>query len=202
MTRIDPTTRPGRKSPTARAALLALAFLTACVEGTAAGRKAEILGGAMQVGLAAGFCIDQSASREGQDSLILLMGRCNSAVAETPAIITVSVGPSGSESAIRDGNGALAAFFTSEAGRKMLSRDGRARDVTILRAFDESGVFTMQVRDRAVGDYWRAVTAIRGRLITVSVAGPEGAPLPAETGRQLLARAVAEMIKANAPAQP
>lgn len=201
MHRIDRHTTIRRLSVLARLALVG-ALLSACVAGTGAGRKAEVLGGAMQVGLAAGFCIDETASREGGDSIILLMGRCNSGVAETPAIITLSVGPSGSASAIRDGNAALAAFFTSDDGRKMLSRDGRARDVTILRAFDESGVFTMQVRDRAVGDYWRAVTALRGRLVTVSVAGPQGAPLPAETGRQLLARAVTEMTKANATAQP
>lgn len=175
----------------------AVLLLSACVAGYGAGRKAQVLGGSMQVGLAAGYCIDESSSREGADSLVLLMGRCNAGVTETPALLTLSVGPVGSGAGIGQDNAALAAFFTSDAGRKMLSRDGRARDVQVVQAFDEAGIFTMQVRDRAVGDYWRAVAAIRGRLVMLSVTGTESAPLDAAAGRQLLARAMAELVKAN-----
>ena len=175
----------------------AVLLLSACVAGYGAGRKAQVLGGSMQVGLAAGYCIDESSSREGADSLVLLMGRCNAGVTETPALLTLSVGPVGSGAGIGQDNAALAAFFISDAGRKMLSRDGRARDVQVVQAFDEAGIFTMPVRDRAVGDYWRAVAAIRGRLVMLSVTGTESAPLDASAGRQLLARAMAELVKAN-----
>lgn len=176
-------------------------LLSACVAGYGAGRKAQVLGGSMQVGLAAGYCIDDSSSREGADSVILLMGRCNTGVSESPALLTLSIGPAGSGAGIGLDNAALAAFFTSESGRQMLSREGRASDVQIMQAFDQAGVFTMQVRDRAVGDYWRAVAAIRGRLVTLSVAGVEGAPLDATAGQQILAKAMAELIKANPAAQ-
>jgi hypothetical protein len=176
-------------------------LLSACVAGYGAGRKAQVLGGSMQVGLAAGYCIDDSSSREGADSVVLLMGRCNTDVAESPALLTLSVGPAGSGSGIGLDNAALAAFFTSDAGRQMLSREGRAKDVEIVQAFDQNGIFTMQVRDSAVGDYWRAVAAIRGRLVTLSVAGTEGAPLDTAAGQQLLAKAMAELIKANPAAQ-
>lgn len=182
-------------------ALLCLSLLSACVASYGAGRKAQVLNGSMQVGLAAGYCIDDASSRETTDSLVLLMGRCNSSVSESPAVLTLSVGPAGSGAGIGRDNAALADFFTSEAGRTTLSRDGRARDVQVMQAFDEAGVFTMLVKDSAVGEYWRAVTATRGRLVTLSVSGTEGVPLDATSGRQLLAKAMAELIKANPASQ-
>ncbi len=188
--------RPGRLFRSIPA-VFGLLLVSACVAGYGAGRKAQVLGGSMQVGLAAGYCIDNTSSREGNDSLVLLMGRCNTGVTESPAVLTLSVGPVGSGAGIGQDNAALAAFFTSDAGRAMLSRDGRAGDVNVVQAFDEAGIFTMLVRDRAVGDYWRAVAAIRGRLVTLSVTGTEGAPLDNTAGRQLLARAMAELVKAN-----
>lgn len=175
-------------------------MLSACVTGYGAGRKAQVLDGAVTVGLPAGYCIDQTSSREGGDSAILLMGRCNTGVAEAPALMTLSIGPAGSGVAIGTDNAALAAFFTSRDGRASLSRDGRFRDVEIVQAFDEAGIFTMRVRDRAVGEYWRAVTTIRGRLVTLSVTGTDSAPLDIPAARQLLARAMAELVKANGPA--
>lgn len=177
--------------------LVGLSLLTACVAGYGAGRTAKVLGGAMQVGLAAGYCIDDTSSREAADSLVLLMGRCNSSVSESPAVLTLSVGPAGSGAGVGRDNAALADFFTSDAGRAMLSRDGRASDVQVVQAFDQEGIFTMLVRDKAVGEYWRAVTAIKGRLVTLSVAGTKDAPLPTANGQHILARAMAELIKAN-----
>lgn len=183
------------------ALVVLLLLLSACVANYGAGRKARVLDGSMQVGLAAGYCIDDASSRETADSLVLLMGRCNSSVSESPAILTLSVGPAGSGASIRGDNAALAAFFTSDAGRAMLSRDGRARDVVVVQAFDEAGIFTMLVRDRAVGEYWRAVSALRGRLVSLSVTGTDDAPLETSAGRQLLAKAMAELIKANPTTQ-
>lgn len=176
--------------------------LSACVATNyGAGRKAVILGGGLNVGMAAGYCIDQSASRETGDSAVILMGRCNTAVTASPAVLSLTVGPQASGGAIAAGNAALATFFTSEQGRATLSRSGDARDVEVLEAFDSNGIFTMRVRDAELGEYWRAVTAIRGRLVTLSAAGTEAAPLAATQGRDLLAKAMAELVKANpAPA--
>jgi hypothetical protein len=58
--------------------------------------------------------------------------------------------------------------------------------------------FLLHVRDRAVGDYWRAILGLRGRLVTLSVSGPEGKPLEAAKGRGLLDAAVAALRRANA----
>ena len=54
-----------------------------------------------------------------------------------------------------------------------------------------------RVRDAAVGEYWRTITSIRGRLVTLSAVGTEAAPLDPAKGRTILNRAMAELVRAN-----
>lgn len=176
-----------------------MVVLSACITGYGAGRTSPILDGALNVGMAKGYCIDGSASRQSEDSAVILMGRCNTAIQEVPAVLTLAVGPAGSASAISGGGQMLADFFTSEAGRATLSRDGRAGDVTVRQAVESQGAFVMRVQDRAVGEYWRAITGLRGRLVTLSVAGTENTPVSPEDGRNLLDAALTQMIRANQP---
>lgn len=181
-----------------RAATLGLVLgLSACVSNYGAGRQAPILDGGLTVGMARGYCIDAGSSRQADDSAVILMGRCNTSIDEVPAVLTLSVGPAGSASAISGGGEMLAAFFTSEQGRATLSRDGRASDVTVQQALQSGNAFLMRVQDRAVGEYWRAITGLRGRLVTLSVAGTADTPLSSEQGRTLLDAALAQMVKAN-----
>ncbi len=168
-----------------------------CVSGLGPGRSTAILGGAMAVGAPSGYCVDRSAGHEADDRAIVLIGKCDAASAAVPAVVTVSVGAAGSAAAIAGGPAMLAEFFTSEAGRKSLSRDGDAGAVRILHAAGSGGALVMRVRDAAVGEYWRAVTALKGRLVTVSVAGTDGAPLDGEAGRALLDRSVEALVAAN-----
>lgn len=95
------------------------------------------------------------------------------------------------------GGAELAGYFTSRDGRAALSREGRAADVAVLEAVGSGEAFLLHVRDRAVGDYWRAVTGIRGRLVTVSASGPEGQALSEGEGRALVEAAVAALRRAN-----
>lgn len=185
-----------------RGAALGLGLiLSACVANYGAGRTAPILDGGLTVGMARGYCIDGAASRQTGDSAVILMGRCNTSIDEPPAVLTLSVGPAGSASAISGGGQMLADFFTSDAGRATLSRDGRAGDVVVRQAVQSQGAFVMRVQDRAVGEYWRAITGLRGRLVTLSVAGTDDTPLSSGDGRALLDAALGQMIRAN-PAQP
>ena len=78
------------------------------------------------------------------------------------------------------GGEALVAFFQSDEGRAMLSREGRADDVQVREAVGVGDAFLMHVADRAVGDYWRALAGVRGRLVTISASGPEGQALQIE----------------------
>lgn len=172
-------------------------LLAGCVAGLGQGRSTPILGGAMVVGVPAGYCVDPSSGRETGDRAIVLIGKCDAGSAAVPAVVTLSVGAAGSAAAVAGGPGLLAEFFTSDDGRRSLSRDGDARAVRILHAAGSGDALVMRVQDEAVGEYWRAVTGLRGRLVTLSVAGTDGAPLDAEQGRALLDRALAALVAAN-----
>jgi len=130
---------------------------------------------------------------------VVIMGRCSAAGTAEPAVVTLTVGQAGSAGAMAGGGAALAEFFTSEAGRTALSRSGQAADVQVLSAAGVDDAFVMQVRDRLVGDYWRGIAGLRGRLLTVTATGTaEDAPLSAEKGRALVQATLAALRRANA----
>ena len=179
---------------TTAALLLAVAACQMPAGGT---RSAQVLDGALTVGVPQGYCIDRGAGREAGDTAVVLMGRCREGSSAVPAVVTLSVGAAGTAAAMAAGGDALSGYFTSDAGRATLSRDGRAADVRVLEARQAGDAFVMRISDRAVGDYWRAVTGVNGRLVTVSVTGPGTAPLPPGDGRALLDRALAALARAN-----
>lgn len=177
--------------------LAALALLAGCVTSGNDIRSVALLDGAVTAAAPTGYCIAPGAGRRGEDSAVVLMGKCRAGTEASPAVLTLSVGAAGTAGAMTAGGEALAGYFTSDPGRAALSRDGRAADVAVLEAMSAGDAFLLHVRDRAVGDYWRAILGLRGRLVTLSVAGPEGQPLDAEKGRRLLDAAVAALRRAN-----
>ncbi len=184
--------------------LVALCGVLACTPGggpMGTAREAEILGGALRIGPPQGYCIDRAASQDHADSAVVLMGRCNDAAPVAPAVISLTIGEAGTSAVLAAGGQELANYFTSAPGRAAVARSGRASDVRVLEAFGKGqtggGAFLLHLADRAVGDYWRAVVGVRGRLVTVSVTPPEGRPLPPEAGRALLEQVLAGLIRAN-----
>lgn len=181
--------------------VLAMAWLglslAGCVTATGGLRSVELLDGAFVAAAPAGYCLAPGAGRRSGDGAVVLMGRCSAQSDALPAILTLSVGPAGSAGAMTAGGERLAGYFTSAEGRAALSRDGRAADVTVLEAVGAGNAFLLHVRDRRAGDYWRAVTGLRGRLVTVSASGPEGQALPEGRGRALVEAAVAALRRAN-----
>lgn len=174
-----------------------LVLLAGCVAGGAGLRSVPLLDGALIAAAPPGYCLAPGAGRRNGDSAVVLMGRCSAASAAAPAVLTLSVGPAGSAGAMAAGGEGLAAYFTSSEGRAALSRRGRAGDVAVLSALGAGEAFLLHVSDRAVGDYWRAVTGLRGRLVTVTAAGPDGQALPEDKGRGLVEAAVAALRRAN-----
>ena len=75
------------------ARLLPALLIAGCVGGSA---TRDVLQGAMTISGPSGYCVDPSASREGDDRAIILMGRCSASTAVKPAVVTLSVGPAGS----------------------------------------------------------------------------------------------------------
>ncbi|WP_143710430.1 cation transport ATPase [Tabrizicola sp. TH137] len=182
-----------------RAVLLAAGlFLAGCVTTGGGLRSVALLDGALIAAAPAGYCLAPGAGRRSGDGAVVLMGRCSAASTAEPAVLTLSVGPAGSAGAMTAGGAGLAAYFTSAEGRAALSREGRAGDVVVLEAVGSGEAFLLHVRDRAVGDYWRAVTGIRGRLVTVSASRPDGEALAEGKGRALVEAAVAALRRANA----
>jgi hypothetical protein len=187
--------------------IVGLLLVAACLPvGTGGGmQRLSLLGGAFTAAAPNGYCIDPQSVQAQADSAVVLMGRCNAALATAPALFTLSVGETGSEEAIAGGADALAAFFTSDVGRATLSRDGQADQVTVSHAEAVGSAFVIQVDDAAAGVYWRAIVGLNGRAVALSVAGPEGAPLSDAAGRKLLDAALVALETANpavAPAIP
>jgi hypothetical protein len=178
-------------------ALLLLLLAGGCVPAGGAfstPRTTPVLGGAVQIGLPRGYCIDRQAGREADDTAIVVMGRCRQDVEAAPAVLTTAIGPARSGGVLAGGGQALADYFTSEAGRTALSRTGEARAVTILQAKMVGEAFILHIRDRNAGDSWRGVESIAGRLVTITVNLPAGSDGDAEA---LLADALRLTLAAN-----
>lgn len=176
-------------------------FLAACVSGAGLGGSSAkiVMQGAFKVAAPAGYCLDETASREAQDSGIYLMGRCDGQDKVSPALVTLSVGQAGSAGVMAAGGAELAAFFTSREGRATLSPSGNAAKVRVVQALSADDAFLMQLQEAGQPVYWRAVLGLRGRLVTVSVKGATEVALPADTGRDILDRSIRALRKANAP---
>ena len=159
----------------------------------------SVLGGAMTVAAPSGYCVDKRSARSQVDGAVVLMGRCNGGSNHPAAVISVTIGEAGSAGIVADGGTALAAFFQTSGGRAALSRTDSADSVKIVQAASSDGVFALRIVEAGVGDYWRAIFGLSGRLVTLSVQGPTGSKLDPVTGRALLAASLAAMRKANPP---
>ena len=184
--------------------LTVLVALSGCQlePGFGGARTAPVLGGALQIGIPAGYCIDGGASRETRDGAVILMGRCTNEVKAIPALVSVSIGQGGSAGVMTAGGPALAAFFASKQGSATLSRDGRASDIRIIEALGAGDAFLLHLQDRSMGEYWRAVIGLKGRLVTISATGTPDLPLAAKDGRKVLDATLDAMRRANGGTSP
>lgn len=183
-----------------RLGLIGVVVLAGCVATQGAGiRQVTLLDGAVVAAAPSGYCIAPGAGQRQADSAVVIMGRCSAAGTAEPAVLTLTVGQAGSAGAMAGGGEALASYFASDAGRAALSRSGEAKDVQLLTAAGSEAAFLVQVRDRLAGEYWRGIAGVRGRLVTVTAAGPsEDAPLSAAKGRALVEATLAALRRANA----
>jgi len=120
-----------------------------------------------------GYCPDPATLKQVDGAAAVLLGRCNDQAAAQPAVISVTFGRGGSASAMTAGGPEMAAFFASDAGRKSLSRRGRASDVSVTSARSVGDLFLFRVEDRSEGIYWRGMTTLMGRTVSIKVSGPD-----------------------------
>lgn len=184
--------------PTVAALMLCL-LAVACQPGSAVSPRTDlsVLQGEMQIGLPSGYCIDKNASKDNGTTAVAFLGRCSSTAKTQPALISIAIGAPGSAGVMLASGPDLAAFFTSKQGRETLSRNGRARDVRVITASGSENVLRLQLFDAPIGEYWRAITAIRGRLVTISTIGSREQPLDPAAGRKLLDATLARMQAVN-----
>ncbi len=170
-------------------ALLALAACGDEVPGSGPGsglHETQVLHGALVVAAPQGYCINPKASVAHGDAITVLMGRCTAKGGLAAAVVSITIGPPASAGVLLAGPDMLAKFFTSVPGRRVLARDGVAGHVIVLQAQAEAGSLFLHVNDQKAGEYWRAITAVKGRLVTISASGVEGAPLTPDQGLVLV----------------
>lgn len=189
----------GRKGVLRRAMLLGALALGACQATEGAGlRRVAILDGAVTAAAPSGYCFAPKTGVRGEDTAVLLVGRCRAGTETEPAVLTYSFGGASTGLALRTDPEATAAYLRSDAARAALSRSGRGEDLKVVEIRDRDGAFLLRVQDREAGEYWRAMMEIRGRLVSISALPPKGAPLEAGKGLAIIGAAVDALVQANA----
>ena len=181
--------------------LLALMALAACdLASTLSGPKqVSVLNGQIHVAAPSGYCIDSQASKVAADTAVVLIGRCTAAGQVAAALVTVTIGKSASAGVMLAGPAVLGQYLASTPGRKALARDGKPAHVLVVATVAEQDTLFLHLNDLAAGDYWRAIIGVRGRLVTVSASGAQGAPLTPDQGRKLVQDTVQALKSGNLP---
>lgn len=195
----------GHRVVTWAGAVLACLGMAACVTGAPGrgGAAQPILAGAMQLAAPAGYCIVPGSRLEQGDSALAIAGRCSTDATQPPAVMTATIGAAGSASGFESSGVAdLAAWFRSPPGLEALSRRGRAADIRLDQVIGVGDALLLHLHDAGAEDgvepaSWRAVLPLRGRLVTLSAAGPADTPLPTAQGRALIEAFADRMRSAN-----
>ena len=194
----------------ALALVVAISGCAALPGGSQAPRSVDVADGAVTVTGPRGYCIDTETQSDDASGAVVLLGSCaalqESADAPRPdrdAVLsaTVAASPGASPLGAMDD---LTEFFRGEVGRAMLSRSGEAETVEVLDASSREGVLFLHLRDtsafegpRVAPQYWRALTELRGHLVTLSVLSPADGTLSPQGGLSTLEAFVREMVRAN-----
>ncbi|MCV2867849.1 cation transport ATPase [Defluviimonas sp. WL0002] len=173
-------------------------------------RKVAVSDGSVVISGPSGYCVDSRSLRDGQDSAFVLLGTCAALNGtgrgpRSRAILTATVllgAPPGEN--LKEEFLRMADFFVTEAGRKALSRSGDARSVRVTKIVAAGDVLYILVEDRSPfagypvePEYWRAIFARKGRMISLSVLGLADAPLDQGAKRGLLNKFVSRVEAAN-----
>jgi hypothetical protein len=180
-------------------------FLAVCValmgcDGATTGQnlhELSVLNGAITVAAPKGYCIDKKASVARGSATVLLIGRCDDQGQVAAAVVTLTIGGPASAGVLAAGPQALGEYFASNAGRKVLARDGNADHVQIVQMQSDGRGLLLHLNDQVAGDYWRAIAAIKGRLVTISASGVPEAPLTPGQARALVTATMTLLDKRN-----
>lgn len=187
------------------ALILAGLALAGCAEGpqvtsaARAPRQIAVTGDAVVIAAPTGYCIDATATREREDSAIVILARCGEQSGHG-GVLTATVSPENG-SRVAGSVDSLAAHFASPRGRAALSRDGNPQSVELLGTVATRDTLYLHLQDRSrpnpglERDYWRAMFDLGDRIATISVRAFRGEPL-AEGDALTTAKAFARKIRA------
>lgn len=161
----------------------------------------NVLEGTVKIRAPRGYCIDKNASASLGPAIVVLIGRCAAWYPVAPAVVTLTIGAPASAGVLQEGPDVLARYFASEPGRGVLARDGDPTHVEVIETRIADQALLLHVRDLLTGEYWRAITAIKGRLVTISASGVEGAPLASDRGLKLVEDTMQLLVNRN-PVKP
>lgn len=162
--------------------------MAGCVATSAPRERISVLNGSLLLAAPPGYCVDPTSRREERGGSFVLFGSCAAISGDTSAakpayraMLSATVGPQTPEPLQQTFPG-FARFFQSAAGRAALARSGSAQDVAIQQVVHSNDLLLLKIRDRSrqKGDapvaetYWRAITALRGRITALSVLPMDG----------------------------
>lgn len=148
-----------------------------------------------------GYCIDRSVLQDGEAGAFVLLGSCAAITRNArdphpavPGFLVVTVSPLAnpdvSDAAALAG---LESFLMTDEGRAILSRDDTPQGIEILEIRSFEDAIFVRARDTEphensalAQDYWRALTAMNGRIVNASVIGFRAAPMDRDIGLETL----------------
>lgn len=157
-----------------------------------------------------GYCIDKSATRSSRREAFVLLASCAAISGDgthgapfTPTLIGVSVRePEPLETGLAGHLSRLDRYFQSDVGRAALSLDGDATDVDFVSGGLMDGAYVLHVRIAEKGrvngvarDQWRAIFAVNGQMVSVSVFALPTVEISTGSGAAIL-RATVQRIRA------
>ncbi|WP_417258304.1 hypothetical protein [Celeribacter sp.] len=157
-----------------------------------------------------GYCVDTKSLRDTSDSGFALMANCKALKGrrispDDPAIavLTASISAPVSGDAAVDPK-ILAEFFATDTGRAALARSGDASKVTVLDSFAQADAYYLHALDRSpnpIGnlspEYWRTITMIKGRIVTLTVTPFTAYPLTTAQIKKQITSFTQDMAEAN-----
>lgn len=163
-----------------------------------------VLDGNVIVAGPAGYCVDDTATRESDSEAFVLLVRCSPTRRNSPILSATVTGHLAASAADPANLSNLGAFLETSAGRVQLSRRGNAGDVGILQTRVEDGALWLRIEDNGNPDtfepgYWRAILPVAGRVVTLSVLSARAHPVSEERGLRALRDFVAAMRNRNTP---
>lgn len=185
-----------------KAALISL-LLSGCVapDGTAGGnqsgaRQTLTVAGVRAAG-PSGYCPLPTTKQRVAGAEFVAFAPCGG---DAGAILAATIGAEGSATGITLKQAILAPYFATEEGKAALRGAGNKDNISVHEVADYKAAVVLRltrVSGAASSDSWRALMAVNGRLVTLSVRPRQGQTIAAQEGRRFITRFVDALRGAN-----